>query len=282
MVRIVSEDTVRHQNNNSNIMKSKLIRSITLAAATSALFSIGQTLQAATTDESIITATKSSYVFRTFLKDDQVSAQSADGVVTLTGTVADAFHKSLAEDTVANLTGVRKVENKLTIKTEVADDNADWWTTLKIRNVLMFHGNVSAVATGVNTVNGVVTLTGEATSLAQKELTTEYAQDVDGVKSVQNDMTVVAPAVPPVREQTTAEKLDDASITAQIKAALFTHRSTSALTTNVQTKDGVVTVGGIAKNDAERSLVTKLVTDIKGVTKVINDMTIPFAATSQR
>lgn len=263
-------------------MKSKLIHSITLVATASALLSFGQSLQAATSDEAIVTATRDSYVFRTFLKGDQVSAQSTDGVVTLTGTVADASHKSLAEDTVSNLTGVRKVENKLTIKSEVAADNADWWTSLKVKNVLMFHNNVSAVATGVNTVNGVVTLTGEATSLAQKELTAEYAQDVDGVTSVENKMTVVAPAVAPVREQTALERLDDASITAQIKAALAIHRSTSALTTNVQTKDGVVTVGGIAKNDAERSLVTKLVTDIKGVTKVVNDMTIPFAATSQR
>jgi osmotically-inducible protein OsmY len=31
---------------------------------------------------------------------------------------------------------------------------------------------------------------------------------------------------------------------------------------------------GIAKNDAEKSLVTKLVTDINGVTSVINNMTI--------
>jgi osmotically-inducible protein OsmY len=31
---------------------------------------------------------------------------------------------------------------------------------------------------------------------------------------------------------------------------------------------------GIAKNDAEKSLVTKLTTDINGVTSVINNMTI--------
>jgi osmotically-inducible protein OsmY len=33
-------------------------------------------------------------------------------------------------------------------------------------------------------------------------------------------------------------------------------------------------VGGIAKNEAEKSLVTKLATDINGVTEVINNMTI--------
>jgi hyperosmotically inducible protein len=42
----------------------------------------------------------------------------------------------------------------------------------------------------------------------------------------------------------------------------------------VQTTDGVVTISGMAKNDAEKSLVTKLATDINGVTSVVNNMTI--------
>ena len=42
----------------------------------------------------------------------------------------------------------------------------------------------------------------------------------------------------------------------------------------------MVTVSGIAKNDAEKSLVTKLASDINGVTSVINNMTVglPMAA----
>jgi osmotically-inducible protein OsmY len=55
---------------------------------------------------------------------------------------------------------------------------------------------------------------------------------------------------------------------------LLSHRSTSALHTGVSTADGVVTLSGVAKNDAEKSLVTKLATDINGVTSVINNMTI--------
>jgi osmotically-inducible protein OsmY len=46
------------------------------------------------------------------------------------------------------------------------------------------------------------------------------------------------------------------------------------LNTKVSTTEGVVTVGGTAKNDAEKALVTKLVTDINGVKSVVNNMTI--------
>ncbi len=50
--------------------------------------------------------------------------------------------------------------------------------------------------------------------------------------------------------------------------------------TKVSTTEGVVTLSGMAKNAAEKSLVTKLVTDIDGVNSVVNNMTIavPVAA----
>ncbi len=245
------------------------------------LFFAAPTVRAADTDEMIEAAAKNSYVFKTFLEKDDVTAKSNEGAVTLTGTVANAARKSLAEDTVANLPGVRSVDNQLKVETEVAPNNSDMFIALKIKNLLLFHRNVSAFATEVESVKGDVTLSGEASSLAQKELTAEYAQDVDGVKSVTNKMTVAPVDATPPRVLTALEKLDDASITAQIKAALMSHQSTSALTTQVKTTDGVVTVGGVAKNEAEKSLVTKLVSNVYGVTKVVNDMTIPYAATSQ-
>ena len=60
--------------------------------------------------------------------------------------------------------------------------------------------------------------------------------------------------------------------------SLLSHHSTSALKTKVETTDGVVTLSGIAKNAAEKSLVTKLVTDVNGVSSVVNNMTIATTA----
>jgi len=141
--------------------------------------------------------------------------------------------------------------------------------------VLMFHRQTNASGTSVEVLDGIVTLKGEASSTAQKELTTEYASDIEGVKSVKNEMTVAA--APKPAERTAGQKMDDASITAQVKTALSTHRSTSALKTKVETRNGEVTLTGIAKNEAEKSLVTKLVNDIQGVTSVKNQMTIEAA-----
>ncbi|NTW77535.1 MAG: BON domain-containing protein, partial [Syntrophaceae bacterium] len=69
-------------------------------------------------------------------------------------------------------------------------------------------------------------------------------------------------------------KIDDASITAQVKMTLLYHRSTSALNTSVTTKRGVVTLSGKAKNAAEKDLATKFAIDVNGVKSVKNRMTI--------
>jgi osmotically-inducible protein OsmY len=71
-------------------------------------------------------------------------------------------------------------------------------------------------------------------------------------------------------------EIDDASITAHVKASLRAHPSTRAIKTKVETTGGVVTLTGVAKNSAQKSLVTKLVTDIDGVTSVVNNMTVPY------
>jgi len=119
--------------------------------------------------------------------------------------------------------------------------------------------------------DGIVTLQGDAISQAQKDLTTEYAKDVEGVKDVNNEMTVTETSK---KTQTVGEKIDDASITAQVKMTLLYHRSTSAINTKVGTKRGVVTLSGKAGNAAEKDLATKLANDVNGVKSVKNLMTI--------
>jgi osmotically-inducible protein OsmY len=244
-------------------------------AAAIALLASGTPLLASETDGRIESAFKESYVSQTYLKGDAVKAESKEGVVTLSGTVNDASHKGLAEETAANLPGVKSVDNRLELKAEYPAEQTNEWLAMKIKAALLFHRNVSMVNTQVNVEEGIVTLRGEVASEAEKELTAEYA-DVEGVKEVKNEMTVAKePKKEPKKEgQTMQEKIDDASITAQVKTALLFHRGTSAIKTSVSTKEGIVTLSGKAKNAAERDLAKKLVDDIHGVNSVVNDMTL--------
>jgi hyperosmotically inducible protein len=238
---------------------------------------------AAHDDSRIVSSAKDTYVYKTYLKNDHVKIESTDGNVTLTGTVNDSSHKALAEDTVRNLPGVNNVNNEITVKGENAPtEKSDGWVEFKVKSALAFHRSVSATKTKVAVKDGVVTLAGTASSQAQKDLTTQYANDVDGVTSVNNLMTVVESGNSSVTttttttssDRTTGQKMDDASITAEVKATLLAHRSTSALRTEVKTRDGMVILTGKAKNMAEKDLVSKLVDDVRGVRSVQNDMVI--------
>ena len=140
-----------------------------------------------------------------------------------------------------------------------------------MKTTLLFHRSVSADKTTVDVKDGIVILQGEAASGAQKDLTTEYARDVEGVKGVSNEMTVAKTAN---KTQTVGEKIDDASITAQVKMTLLYHRSTSGLKTSVTTKKSVVTLTGKAKNAAEKDLAAKFANDVNGVKSVKNKIDI--------
>jgi osmotically-inducible protein OsmY len=220
-------------------------------------------------DQKIVDTAKASYNFHTVLAD-RVDVKSQDGLVTLTGTVQDSDQKALAKDTVENLPGVVGVRDEIMIKGDYAQ-NSDAWIAWKIRGKLLVEANVSATATKIDVKDGAVTLSGTAENAAQKDLTEAYAKDIDHVKSVDNQI-VVSPQG--ASDATVADTIDDASITSQVKYALLSHGSTSALKTKVVTTNAVVSISGEADSDAEISLVTKLAQDIRGVKSVTNDMTV--------
>jgi len=248
-----------------------MYRLVVMMVAAVALLMISVPVHATKMDDRIESSAKKSYVFKTYLKGDDIKIESRDGAVTLTGIVAKNYHKSLAQETVADLPGVKSVDNKLEVKGDPPTANSDAWLRDKVKATLLFHRSVSADTTEVDVKDGIVILRGDADSQAQKELTTEYAKDVEGVKDVNNEMTVPSPSK---KTRTAGEKIDDASITAQVKMTLLYHRSTSALNTSVTTKKGVVTLGGKASNAAELNLATKLANDVNGVKRVKNRMTI--------
>lgn len=253
-------------------MQKKLNRPTANATANAPFSDLTAKPGAAEIDNKIVSTFKNSYVYRTFLSSDSVEASAKNGIVTLTGTVEDESHKTLAQETIARLQGVIRVDNKLVTPSEAAAENADIWIARKVKLSLIFHFHVSASATTVEVKDRVVTLKGEATNMAQKELTSEYAGDIEGVKAVLNEMTLAK--TPHPAKRSVGEKMDDASLFAQVYSALLLHRSTSALKTSVEIRDGQVSLTGIVKNPAEKALVTKIVSDIHGVTSVNNQMTI--------
>ena len=246
-----------------------------------------------TTDRQIEQAANASYNYRTTL-DHNVKVRAKDGVVTLTGKVATDEQRRIAEDTVADLPGVARVNNEIKVE-GTNKEGSDEMIALKIRSRLLVKANVSLKDTKVDVHNGIVSLTGRADTTAQKELTEAYVKDIDGVKSIQNNIvvmdkdyanrdarthtTTVGRDMPTGRDtnmdrDTVGEKIDDGSITAQVKYELFSHKSTSALKTKVNTQNGHVVISGDAGSGAEKDLVTSLAKSVRGVVSVDNNMTV--------
>jgi osmotically-inducible protein OsmY len=224
-------------------------------------------------DKQIEMTAKASYNFHTVL-NDKVKAEAKDGTVTLTGTVQDENQKALAENTVNELPNVQHVDDQISVESPGAD-HSDGWLSFKIHSMLLTKPHVSSTNTHVAINDGAVTLTGTADSAAQKELTETYVKDIDGVKSVTDDIHVNDRTYTDEKGRpATTSNVDDASITAQVKWALTTHKSTSALKTKVRTDNGIVNISGDADSDAEKALVTRLAEDVRGVKSVNNDMDV--------
>lgn len=236
-------------------------------------------------DHDLEKAIKDSYTFRAVL-DGKVKVDVDEGVATLKGKVRDDEQSRLAVDTASAFNGITAVNNKIKVE-DNSKPGSDEWIALKIRSRLAAKANVSFTNTKVDVRNGVVFLTGTAESTAQKDLTEEYVKDIDGVNSVTNNIQVVTKAEKENEKadrdhdrdhdrdgRTVGDKMDDSSITAQIKYELFSHRSTSALKTKVNTVAGHVIISGDADSDAQKDLVTKLAKSVRGVDSVDNNMSV--------
>lgn len=70
------------------------------------------------------------------------------------------------------------------------------------------------------------------------------------------------------------QALDDASITAQIKAELIKAPEVSAPKIDVDTKGGVVTLGGTVPSDSVKSRAGDIAKGVKGVASVNNNLTV--------
>ena len=62
--------------------------------------------------------------------------------------------------------------------------------TTQVKYALLTHGSTSLLKTKVTVTDAAVSISGEADSAAEISLVTKLAQDIRGVKSVDNTMTV--------------------------------------------------------------------------------------------
>jgi hyperosmotically inducible protein len=75
-------------------------------------------------------------------------------------------------------------------------------------------------------------------------------------------------------QQTVGSYIDDTTITTQVKARFAEDPTVSAMSIKVETLKGVVQLSGFAKNSAERDQAEAIAANVKGVSRVTNDIIV--------
>lgn len=123
---------------------------------------------------------------------------------------------------------------------------------------------------------GKATLSGTVEEGVNKDLAKQIALGVSGIKEVDNNIVVKPDYSPPAKSATRSfgETVDDATITAAVKSKLVWSRYADGLTTDVDTKNGKVTLTGSADSSAAKELAKNLAMNTKGVVSVDNRLVI--------
>lgn len=146
-------------------------------------------------DDSGVTAkVKAALVDSDAIKSTDISVETHQGVVTLSGFVPSQDQAEMAVAAAKKVEGVKSVSDKLHVKdsteASVSGYAGDAATTSEIKAKLLADDIVPSRNVKVETTNGVVQLSGTVKNQAQSERAEGIAKAIDGVKSVKNDLTV--------------------------------------------------------------------------------------------
>ncbi|QKJ85728.1 Osmotically-inducible protein Y [Paramixta manurensis] len=146
-------------------------------------------------DDSTVTAkAKAALVDDAAIKSTDISVNTHQGVVTLSGFVTSQDQAEKAVALVKNVQGVKSVSDKLHVKdgknASMKGYAGDAATTSEIKAKLLADDIVPSRKVKVETNDGVVQLSGSVDSQAQSSRAEGIAKAIEGVKSVKNDLSV--------------------------------------------------------------------------------------------
>ena len=147
---------------------------------------------------------------------------------------------------------------------DVVDDNT---INASVKAALIGNKTTKAHDINVETYKGVVQLSGFVDSPEQKDEATKVASAVDGVKSVDNSISVGG-------KTSMGTKLDDTVTTGKVKAALMDASDVKSGQINVETKSGIVQLSGFVDSAAMKDKAGEVAKGVSGVKEVQNALIV--------
>ena len=163
---------------------------------------------------------------------------------------------------------------------DVEREVKDAWLEGRIVSAYALNDHLSAFDLNVDVEDGVAQIHGVVEGEAQQALAEEIALSVDGVREVKSSVTVDTgndnePHADTSRGQAGfAQNVRDATLTASVKTQLLAKSEVDGLDIDVDTENGTVVLQGTVESNGQKDLAEKIATDIEGVRKVDNRLTV--------
>ena len=150
---------------------------------------------------------------------------------------------------------------------EAKQGMSDSWITSKTKIALFSDDRVKGSQVHVETTGGTVMLRGKVDDAEAKTAAGEIAKGIDGVKSVKNELQVVAPS------NRKAVDADDNQISKSIENRFKQDPQLKHAKIDAKVNAGVVTLTGEVKSIGTSARASEVARGIPGVRSVKNDLT---------
>jgi hyperosmotically inducible protein len=164
----------------------------------------------------------------------------------------------------ALITGSANALGKADEKTPINDS----WLTAKAKIALFADARVKGSEINVETTQGLVMIRGKVDSDAAKQAAESVAKGIDGVKSVKNELQVVAPS-----KREAIDDKDDA-ITTRVNEQIAKDSNLKKAGVHAQTNAGVVSLSGEVQDLMTSAQASWTAWQVPGVKSVKNDLTV--------
>lgn len=148
----------------------------------------------------------------------------------------------------------------------------DAWLDGKAEGTLLFNGHLNSFDINTDVRNGVVILTGKVDSEVDKALAEELVESLDGVKSVDNNLTVLN------KEEHEDSKilvsLTDSKVEAVVKTKLLLESEVSGTNIEVEVEKGVVTLMGEVESGSAKELAIAIAKNTDDVKSVVDKLAV--------
>ena len=154
----------------------------------------------------------------------------------------------------------------------------DAWLQGRVESALLLNEELEAQHLAVDVTNRQARLTGTVASGIDRILATRIAASVDGVKGIENRLSV-NPAVKQNRHPSFKQLIENATLAARIAKQLERNASPAGLGVEVVVASDSVTLTGYTASDRTKALASRIARRLAQPRRVDNQLTIHGSAT---